>query len=260
MRAHNFTFSNRKNHYEVAKERTDIQFVRENYLRWVMAYREQGYTIFYQDETWVFKNIAHSNVWQDNENAETLYKVPSVKGERSIVCHLGSDETGLLDGCFLMYRGSKSNKSSDYHTEMKADVFMDRCKMKVFPALQNRGKRAVPVLDRATYHTMLTAHSKRIVKSASKSAMIDEIDRWGGPPNDWPENWRHAIRKAEMFQHAMSIQPPVKYLVQEAADNFTIGDFHIKFLMLPVAHPELNPIEMVWGNIKRQAASTNHTF
>jgi hypothetical protein len=28
---------------------------------------------------------------------------------------------------------------------------------------------------------------------ASKSAMIDAIYRWGGPPNDWPENWRHAI-------------------------------------------------------------------
>jgi hypothetical protein len=55
-------------------------------------------------------------------------------------------------------------------------------------------------------------------------------------------------------------QLPAKHLVQEVADSFTTGDFHIKVRMLLVAHPELNSVEMVWGNIKRKATSTNLTF
>lgn len=54
--------------------------------------------------------------------------------------------------------------------------------------------------------------------------------------------------------------PPPKYLAQELADTFTEGDFHIKIIFLPVAHPELNPIEHVWDSVKRTVASQNFDF
>ena len=56
------------------------------------------------------------------EAHDTFYKVPSGKGARCIISHLGSREHGLLDGCCLMFRGEKSNKKADYHTEMNTDV------------------------------------------------------------------------------------------------------------------------------------------
>ena len=44
------------------------------------------------------------------------------------------------------------------------------------------------------------------------------------------------------------------------ASKFGTSTFKIKFLFLPVAHPELNPIEMVWGVTKRKVAEQNVNF
>ena len=46
------------------------------------------------------------------------FNVQSGKGERSVLSHADSRVTGLIDGCRLLYRGSKSNKDADYYTEM----------------------------------------------------------------------------------------------------------------------------------------------
>lgn len=51
-------------------------------------------------------------------STKNTFNVPSGKDERSIISHVGSGETGLLDNCMLLYRGLKENKSDDYHTEM----------------------------------------------------------------------------------------------------------------------------------------------
>ena len=36
--------------------------------------------------------------------------------------------------------------------------------------------------------------------------------------------------------------------------------FLYQILFLPVAHPELNPIEMIWGCMKREVAKSNFDF
>ena len=61
-----------------------------------------------------------SKTWIDKiENStDGTFHVPCGKGERSILSHVGSSETGLLENCKLLYRGSHSNKDADYHTEM----------------------------------------------------------------------------------------------------------------------------------------------
>ena len=54
--------------------------------------------------------------------------------------------------------------------------------------------------------------------------------------------------------------PIPKYKIQKIADKFEKSGFQIKILFLPVSHPELNPIEMVWSLVKRKVASKNLTF
>ena len=51
-----------------------------------------------------------------------------------------------------------------------------------------------------------------------------------------------------------------KYVVQDLADNFGSRGFHIKIIFLPVAPLELNPIEMVWGTVKRAISGANTNF
>jgi hypothetical protein len=65
------------------------------------------------------------------------------------------------------------------------------------------------------------------------------------------------MTKNQIFASCEKVTPEPKYQVQELADKFESGDFNIKILMLPVAHPELNPIEHIWGVIKRVVASQN---
>ena len=73
-----------------------------------------------------------------NTESEKVFAVPSGKGERSILCHVVSKDVGLLEGCMLLFRGSKSSKSSDYHTEMNWNVFSHWCESKLFPSLKKR--------------------------------------------------------------------------------------------------------------------------
>lgn len=81
---------------------------------------------------------------------ESEYRVLSGKGNRSIVCHSGSDESGLLENCLLFFRGSKSNRSSDHHAEIDWSVFRDFFESKVFLAMKLIRKKNVLVLDRDT--------------------------------------------------------------------------------------------------------------
>lgn len=176
--------------------------------------------------------------------------------------HIGSANTGLLNGAALVFRGDKSNKNADYHSEMNTEVFLDWLKQKVFPKLKQIGKKCVVVLDRAPYHTRLTQDTRPVRMHWRKADMVDAIERWGGPPAHWPGNWRTSrnITKNLMLSWATEIAPAPKYMAQDLADQFTEGDFLIKILMLPVAHPELNPIELVWAYMKNKIAFHNFDF
>lgn len=72
-------------------------------------------------------------MWSQEDEEQTLYKVPSSLGDRCIVCHLGSPKSGLLDGCLPMYRGAKAKRSDDDQKEMCTEAFLNWMKTKVFP-------------------------------------------------------------------------------------------------------------------------------
>lgn len=59
------------------------------------------------------------------------------------------------------------------------------------------------------------------------------------------------------MEHAKSIYPTVMYKIQKTADKFQTEYIELKFAFLPVAHPELNPVELVSSSIKRFVSSNN---
>lgn len=75
-----------------------------------------------------------THVWADDAGHGAL-KVPSGKGERSIICHIGG-AVGFVPAAKLIFCGSKSVKDSDYHTEMNAAVFPVGSKGKCCPTFQ----------------------------------------------------------------------------------------------------------------------------
>ena len=262
MQQTGFKFSHCKSHYDYTRERPDVMTMRENYLLWLSKYRQEGYEIYFQDETWANKNMGCSKVWQFTKTGEITYKVLAGKGARCIISHLGSKEHGLLDGCLLLFRGEKSKKEADYHTEMDAYNFQKWMREAVFPKLQSIGKKCVVVLDRATYHTCFTENTKPPKISWRKSELQNAVIRWGFPAAHWPKDWitDPKITKPILLEHCLKIAPDPKYEIQAIADQFTQGQFSIKILFLPVSHPELNPIELAWAYTKRQIRAENFKF
>ena len=143
---------------------------------------------------------------------------------------------------------------------MNWDVFSHWCENLVFPKIAATKQKSAVVLDRATYHTVLDDEDRRPVQSWSKSRLISSIKRWGGPPDNWVLTWANQKTKHQLLHHARKIYPTPKYKIQKIADKFETETFSIKILLLPVAHPELNPIEMVWTFVKQSAASCNLKF
>ena len=132
-----------------------------------------------------FKNMVSQKVWKGSVGNSTsqLPKKPSGSYNLSILSHLCRENLGLLDGCLLLFRGEKSNKDSNYHSEMNWNVFSTWCEEKVFPAICNTVRKSVIVLDRATYHTALDEEDRKLIQSWNKSRIAESILRWGGPPS-----------------------------------------------------------------------------
>jgi len=58
-----------------------------------------------------------------------------------------------------------------------------------------------------------------------------------------------------MYEQASNNRPTPTFLVQDVAEKFGVT-----VLIFPVAHPELNPIEMVWGTVKVALCKFNVSF
>jgi len=55
-----------------------------------------------------------------------------------------------------------------------------------------------------------------------------------------------------MYEQASNNRPTPRFLVKDLAEKFGVS-----VLISPVAHPELNPIEMVWGTVKVALRKSN---
>jgi hypothetical protein len=69
------------------------------------------------------------------------------------------------------------------------------------------------------------------------------------------------LNKIELFEICYNNKPIPKYVVWENMKECNkINNTDLKLLMLPVAHPELNPIELMWSGIKKHVRNNNKTF
>jgi hypothetical protein len=118
-----YNYGARTTYYQELKEDVAIAAQRIAYIKQVKKFRAEGWHIFYQDETWINKNMTPAMIWLDADGKGGR-KVPQDKGERSIICHIGGD-SGFVIGARLIFRGSKSLNDSNYHTDMNDKVFLD---------------------------------------------------------------------------------------------------------------------------------------
>lgn len=232
-------------------ERNDIILWRHSYLRKIKQFRKQNRPIVFLDETWV--NVGHtaSKVWQDTTintpmdaflaGLTTGLKEPTERGPRFVIVHAGGEKGFVKDGklVFLARKGTQ-----DYHDEMDSVRFENWFENSLLPNLE---PETVIVMDNASYHT------RRKEKIPNSKTLKVDIQNWLREKNiDFPED----CLKKELLEEVSKVKHLyTSYVVDEKAkDNgFTV-------LRLPPYHCELNPIELVWSQVKRHVGMNNTKF
>lgn len=113
-----FFYGLRPSYYHRLKENALVAAQLAIYIREVKEVRATGRPTFYQDEISASKIMTPIKVWVD-ECGNGGLKVPSGKGEHSIIFHIGGS-IGFVNGAKLIFRDLKSVKDADYHTGMNA--------------------------------------------------------------------------------------------------------------------------------------------
>lgn len=161
---------------------------------------------------------------------------------------------------------------------MNSEVFENWFREKLLNAAvvarKNALRRAVIVIDRASYHVRLTPKSAAATMSMSKVAMSDWIvehrcrdeegmlytKKWLQEDEHVGPSGRKArgLSKSELYEIASVNQPKKDLQVWEWTRKFNEEHMtDVRVLVLPVAHPELNPIELQWSDIKRYVRKNN---
>lgn len=174
------------------------------------------------------------------QGLSTGLKNPSGKGKRLIITHIGN-ENGFLDDSLLVFEASKSE--GDYHGEMNAEVyeqwFENVCK--------KLPKDSVVVLDNAPYH------SRQVEKLPTVNWKKEDLKKWLVSKNIAFED---DALKVQLVAIAKQHRDNFKmYVVDELAKRY-----NIQILRQPPYHCELNPIELIWSQIKGHVAAHNRSF
>lgn len=240
---------NKQDNRTLLLEREDIVLWRRKYLRQIKEYRDANKTIYYLDETWVNAGHVKTKTWLDTtvknkrqaflDGLSTGPKAPTGKGKRLIVLHIGSDKGFVEDG--LLVFESKSTK--DYHEEMDGERFLNWF-INIMPKLE---PGSVVVMDNAPYHSVRI--EKIPTTSWNKQQIIDWLQSKG-------KSMDMTYLKKELLTKVAEIAPQYnKYLIDETAKSNGIT-----ILRLPPYHCKLNPIELVWAQIKNYVGANNSTF
>ena len=261
MNAIGITFRKTKDlHYDRLKEDEANCLRRARYLEYYFGYKEEGRIFNYFDETWFNKNMVDPFEWSDG-TLEFDRGVPSGKGERWIVMGCGSKENGWIRSLFKIWKGTSTDE--DYHGNMNAEIFYEWTE----EYQKCAEDRSVLVLDRAPYHMKLTDETKRATKSMTRpqlsawliahnavdenGELFDMDDLLEKRQMQFPDLKRSGKGKSkiDLYNRCRAMDPPPKYKVQAMFDEYNAAHpgRDLKVLFLPVATPQLNPIEDLWG-------------
>lgn len=161
------------------------------------------------------------------------------KGKRLIITHIGSED-GFVESGLLVF---ESKKTGDYHQDMNSEVF-EGWFSKMLDVIPDG---SVIVLDNAPYH------SRKLEKIPNTSSNKNEIENWLKEKNLLPPT---KTKKKDLLDIVKAHKNRYEaFVIDEMAKkkNKTV-------LRLPPYHCELNPIELIWSQVKGYIANNNRTF
>jgi transposase len=192
------------------------------------------------DETWVNQNHCIYDMWLPNDGPDAP-KMPSGKGKHLIVLHAGTRSEGWIDGCDLVFLAK--SKDGGHHQEMNSVFFLEWFENQLMPALKNP---SLVVLDNVIYHNVKTYGVPKF--SQEKAVLQNYLTQHNIP-------FLLLIPEKVLYEEIKQKETPVVYKTDK------IANLHgHEVLRTPVRHCELNPIELIWAQVKCFVAKNNTTF
>ena len=120
---------------------------------------------------------------------------------------------------------------------MNSENYCKWLKNEVLPKLESP---TVIVMDNAKYHSVEI--DKKPNSTSTRSYIMDWLTQHGVPYND-------TDTRSQLLQAARNVHHEKRYFI----DELIMEHGHLP-LRLPPYHPDLNPIELLWGEIKGELA------
>ena len=150
---------------------------------------------------------------------------------------------GFIDGCDLVFLAK--SKDGDYHQQMNSVVFLEWFENQLMPALKNP---SLVVLDNASYQNVKTEDTVCPNFSQKKTVLQNYLTQHNIP-------FSATDTKKVLYEKIKQKKTPVVYKTDK------IANLHVhEVLRTPVRHCELNPIELIWAQVKGFVAKNNTTF
>lgn len=223
----------------ILMEREDIVAARCKYLRITENNRNSSNPrhLIYLDETWVNQNECVNKCWTTSEG-KIGPKLKTGRGERFIILHAGGED-GFVPGGLLLFRSKNGNKG-DYHDSMNHLCFRQWFVEQLLPNIPDN---CLIVMDNAPYHSKITN------KAPNRNNNKTDIIQWLVANNVVHDR---SETKYELLQLVAQNKYKEKYEIDEIARSRG----H-EVLRLPPYHCNLNPIELIWAQVKTEIKKKN---
>ena len=225
-----FNYSRTRNKVRSLREKSYVRQQRHSYIHDIRELRNNGYQVVYLDESFLHHYHGHQFSWF-NEVVGDYLERPSGKGRRWCFIH-AMLETGLINGAAYIFEAKKS--TGDYHNMFNAQHFQEWWCNQLMPNLPDK---SVIVMDRVPFHLV---PEEQIIPSSMRK---QELQDWLTSNNIfWEEHWLKP-QLVEQVEQSIDRTPIIQKFAEEQGH---------KILLLPVHHPELNPIETIWAIAKNE--------
>ena len=155
--------------------------------------------------------------------------------------HAGSN-LGFIPGAFLFFRSLEHD--GDYHRSVDATVFEKWFTEQLLP---NILPNSVIVMDNASYH------SRRSESYPLSTWKKEELLRW-------LTEKRVKIPEMPLRSELWSLAKEQRRRYQDYICDTLAEEAGHTVLRLPPYHSELNPIELIWSQVKGRVAKSNTTY
>lgn len=245
VRSLGFTFKKSKTCKDLICESKNMVALRAKYLRKLKELRaDNNCDIYFLDESYINAHHTCNKEWQ----SETQQRViPTGKGKRLIIAHIGSYEKGLIPNGELIFESKSKDENGDYHKDMDSNEFEKWICDTVVPRFD---KKSCIVMDNAPYHNVTNPEDKVPKMYMKKADIIAWLDK---------HDIDHSICKTKKQLLEVVNASEISKTQVFRIDRYLQDRGHVP-LRLPPYHPQLNPIELIWAEMKKHVALANTTF